>query len=76
MPMSKTSLDHIIVSLPKCHKENRKIVNVRTEVAGDLSKPSHVKEILYQLGQRQTVGLEVFCFCKRPMDGAEQMPWF
>lgn len=52
MPMSKTSLDHIIVSLPKRHKENRKIVNVRTEVAGGLSELCYVKEILYQLGQR------------------------
>lgn len=76
MPMSKTSLDHIIVSLPKRHKENRKIVNVRTEVAGGLSKLCYIKEILYQLGQRQTIGLEVFCFCKRPRYGAKQMHWF
>lgn len=76
MLMSKTTLDHIIVSLPKHHKENRKIVNVRTEVAGGLSKLCYVKEILYQLGQWQTIGLEVFCFCKRPMYGAKQMHWF
>lgn len=30
MPMSKRILDHIIVSLPKRHKENRKIVSVPT----------------------------------------------
>lgn len=47
MPMSKWSLDLIIVSLPKHHKENRKIVNVRTEVAGGIAKLCYLKEIFY-----------------------------
>lgn len=47
MPMSRWSLDLIIVSLPKHHKENRKIVNVRTEVAGAISKLCCLKEIFY-----------------------------
>lgn len=33
MSVSRKSLDLTIVSLPKHHKENRKIVNVWTEVA-------------------------------------------
>lgn len=66
MHVLSSSLDLIIVSLPKYQKENGKIVNVRTEVAGGLSKPYYLKEMLYQLGHQQTIGLEAFHSCKGP----------
>lgn len=73
--MIRSSLDLIIVNLPKHHKENRKIVNVWTEVARGISKPSYLKETFYQVGHQQTICLEVFYFCRRPTYGAKQMDW-
>lgn len=74
--MSRSSLNLIIVSLPKHHKENKKIVNVWTEVASGISKPCYLKEVFYQLGHQQTIRLEVFYYCKSPTYGAKQMHWF
>lgn len=47
MPLSR-SLDFIIVFLHPTHKENRKTVNVWTEVASGLFKICYLKEIFYQ----------------------------
>lgn len=76
MPMSRSSLDLIIVSLPKHHKENKKIVNMCSEVASGISKLCYLKEIFYQLGHQQTIRLEVFYYCKRPTYGTKQTHWF
>lgn len=76
MPMSRSSLDLKIVSLPKHHKENKKIVNVWTEVVSGISKLCYLKEIFYQLGHQQTIRLEVFYYCKRPTYGAKQIHRF
>lgn len=43
MPVSRKGLGLSTVSLPKHHKDNRKIVTVWTEVTGFRSRPCYLK---------------------------------